>query len=54
MITRLNYVTEEHNLLSRNHFEDKKNIVFEHALHYITKKNTFNLNKQENDINVII
>ena len=38
MITRLNYAAKKHNLLSRNHFEDKKNIVFEHALHYITKK----------------
>ena len=37
VIIRLNYVIEQHNLLSKNHFDDKKNIFFEHALHYIMK-----------------
>ncbi len=35
MTTRLNYAAKEHNLLLKEHFENKKNIVSKHALHYI-------------------
>jgi hypothetical protein len=32
---RLNYATKKHNLLLKEHFENKKNIVSKHALYYI-------------------
>jgi hypothetical protein len=35
MTIRLNYVAEKHNLLLKEHFEDRKNIVSKHVLHYI-------------------
>jgi hypothetical protein len=35
MATRLSYAAEEHNLLPRGHFESRKRIAPEHALHYI-------------------
>jgi hypothetical protein len=35
MTIRLNYAAKEHNLLLREHFEDKKDIVSKHVLHYI-------------------
>jgi hypothetical protein len=35
MTTRLNYATKKHNLLLKDHFESRKNIVSKHALHYI-------------------
>jgi hypothetical protein len=37
MTTRLSYATKKHNLLLREHFEDRKNIVSKHALHYIVE-----------------
>jgi hypothetical protein len=37
MATRLSYAAEEHNLLPREHFEGRKNIVSKHALHYIVE-----------------
>ncbi len=37
MTTRLSYATEKHNLLFKKHFEDRKNIVSKHALHYIVE-----------------
>jgi hypothetical protein len=35
MTIRLSYATKKHNLLLREHFENRKNIVSKHALHYI-------------------
>jgi hypothetical protein len=35
MTTRLSYAAKKHNLLFKKHFEDRKNIVSKHALHYI-------------------
>jgi hypothetical protein len=35
MTTRLSYAAKKHNLLLKKHFEDRKNIVSKHALHYI-------------------
>jgi hypothetical protein len=32
---RLNYATKMNNLLFKKHFENKKNIVLKHVLHYI-------------------
>jgi hypothetical protein len=32
---RFSYVAKKHNLLLKKHFEDRKNIVSKHALHYI-------------------
>jgi hypothetical protein len=37
MTIRLNYAAKKHHLLFRKHFEDRKNIVSKHALHYIMK-----------------
>jgi hypothetical protein len=38
MITRLNYAAKKHDLLLREHFDDRRNTVFKHALHYIVKR----------------
>jgi hypothetical protein len=35
MTTWLSYAAKKHNLLLREHFENRKNIVSKHALHYI-------------------
>ncbi len=35
MTIRLSYAAKKHNLLLRKHFEDRKDIVSKHALHYI-------------------
>ncbi len=35
MTTRLNYAAKKHNLLFKEHFENRKNIVSKHVLHYI-------------------
>ncbi len=35
MTIRLNYAAKKHNLLLKEHFENKKKIVSKHALHYI-------------------
>jgi uncharacterized membrane protein YvlD (DUF360 family) len=35
MTTRLSYAAKKHNLLLKKHFENRKNIVSKHALHYI-------------------
>jgi hypothetical protein len=35
MTIRLNYVAEKHNLLFKEHFEDRKSTISKHALHYI-------------------
>jgi hypothetical protein len=37
MTTRLSYAAKKHNLLLKEHFENQKNIVSKHALHYIIK-----------------
>ncbi len=37
MTIRLSYATKKHNLLLKEHFEDRKNIVSKHALHYIVE-----------------
>ncbi len=37
MTIKLNYAAKKHNLLLRKHFENRKNIVSKHALHYIIK-----------------
>jgi hypothetical protein len=37
MTTRLSYAAEKHNLLLREHFEDRKNIISKHVLHYIVE-----------------
>jgi hypothetical protein len=37
MMTRLSYAAEKHNLLLKKHFENRKNIVSKHALHYVVK-----------------
>ncbi len=37
MTIRLSYAAKKHNLLLKKHFEDRKNIVSKHALHYIMK-----------------
>jgi hypothetical protein len=35
MTIRLSYAAKEHNLLLKEHFEDRKDIVSKHVLHYI-------------------
>jgi hypothetical protein len=35
MTIRLSYAAKKHNLLLRKHFEDRKDIVSKHVLHYI-------------------
>jgi ribosomal protein S8 len=35
MTIRLNYATKKYNLLFKKHFEDRKNIISKHVLHYI-------------------
>jgi hypothetical protein len=37
MMIRLNYATKKNNWLFKKHFEDRKNIISKHALHYIIK-----------------
>jgi hypothetical protein len=37
MTIRLSYVAKKHNLLLKKHFEDRKNIVSKHVLHYIVE-----------------
>ncbi len=37
MTTRLSYAAKKHNLLSRKHFESRKDIASKHALHYIVE-----------------
>jgi hypothetical protein len=37
MTIRLNYAAKKHNLLLKKHFENRKNIVSKHALHYIVE-----------------
>ncbi len=37
MTIRLSYATKKHNLLLREHFEDRKDIASKHALHYIVE-----------------
>jgi hypothetical protein len=37
MTIRLNYATKKHHLLFKKHFENRKNIVSKHVLHYIMK-----------------
>jgi hypothetical protein len=38
MIIWLSYVMKKHNLLSRKHFDNRKNIILKHAFHYIVKR----------------
>jgi hypothetical protein len=37
MTIRLNYAAKKHNLLFKEHFEDRKKMISKHALHYIVK-----------------
>jgi hypothetical protein len=41
MTTRLSYAAKKHNLLLREHFESRKDIVSKHALHYIIETINF-------------
>jgi hypothetical protein len=41
MTIRLNYAAKKHNLLFKEYFENKKNIVSKHVLHYIIKTINF-------------
>jgi hypothetical protein len=47
MRIRLNYATKKHNLLLKKHFENRKNIVLKHVLHYIIETiNSIWINKK--------
>jgi hypothetical protein len=41
MTIRLNYAAKKHNLLFKKHFEDHKNIISKHVLHYIIETINF-------------
>ena len=47
LIRRINFLTKKHDLLSRTHFEVKKVVFIEHALHYIIKRIHSTWNKKK-------
>ena len=47
LVRRINFLTKKHDLLSRTHFEVKKVVFIEHALHYIIKRIHSTWNKKK-------
>ena len=47
LVRRINFLTKKHDLLSRTHFEVKKIVFIEHALHYMMKRIHSTWNKRK-------
>ena len=47
LVRRINFLTKKHDLLSRTHFEVKKVVSIEHALHYMMKRIHSTWNKKK-------